>query len=90
MRANVCYLKNDMTKAIEYIETFNANYVYYYEGYNVALTLYVEGKQFEKALRVLDLMIEQFEFTKEELKSSVEESFPEFDKRKDFISWSKT
>ena len=90
MRANVFYMKNDMAKAIEYIEVFNKNFEFYFDGYDVALTFYIEGGDPKKVFQVLDIMVEEFEISKEELKSTIKENFPEFAKRKDYISWSKT
>ena len=89
MRANIYYVKQDFTNSTKYIETFMKDYPHMIDGYDVALTLYIEGGKPKKAIEILDTMLNLFEYDKTELKQSIEENFPTFLKTPEYIQWSK-
>ncbi len=88
-RGNISYSQGDLESAITYFSNITTNYPNFFEGYDSLLTLYIESNKIEKTLNILDIMIDQFSFTKEEIISNMEESFSDFSKNENFINWSK-
>jgi len=89
LRANIYYYKNDLERAIELLEIFMYEYPYFFDGFDSALSLYVEAKKFESAVNILKIMMERFEVDKSDLKTVVEENFKDFVKSPEYIKWSK-
>ncbi|WP_299837142.1 hypothetical protein [uncultured Tenacibaculum sp.] len=88
-RGNCYYLKKDFVKAAEYFEKLMINYPNFFDGIDSLLTVYVESKENEKAIHILDVFTEKFELEKESLKELVKINFPEFTKTKEYKNWSK-
>ncbi|MFY0631632.1 MAG: hypothetical protein JXR05_14750 [Flavobacteriaceae bacterium] len=88
-RANLYYAKQDLKKAIEYVEIFTSDYSGFMDGYDTALTLYIENGNNKKAIETLDLFVTKFELSKRDLIDSMKENFPNFSKQKMFINWTK-
>lgn len=89
LRANVNYYMNNVGKAIEHLEVFMYDYPFFFDGFDSALSLYIEDGKFENAINILTIMIDRFEVDKAELKTVVEENFADFAKSPEYIKWSK-
>lgn len=88
-RVNTYYLKGDIPKAIEYSELLMSDFPDYMDGFDTALTLYIETEKFDKAIQILDIFVDRFELTKDSLIESMKENFPNFSKNKKFLDWGK-
>ena len=89
LRTNIYYADNNMEKALETIETFMKDFPGFFDGYDVALTLYIESGKSKKAVDILNIMVDDFYSDKDELKKVIIENFPSFSKKAEFIEWSK-
>lgn len=87
-RGNVYFLKKDYKKAIEKFENLITLYPNFFDGLDSLLTTYIENKENEKAINILNLFIERFELDKESLKELVKENFIDFTKSKEYKNWS--
>lgn len=86
-RGNIYYMKKDFKMSKDKFLNIVSNYPNFIEGYDSLLTLYIEGEEKEKAIEILNVMVERFDLKKEELKSSVEETFQDFSKSNEFKVW---
>jgi tetratricopeptide (TPR) repeat protein len=89
IRVNAYYAKGDILKAIEYSELLMSDFPNYMDGFDTALTLYIEAEKFDKAIQILDIFVDRFELTKDSLIESMKENFPNFSKNKKFLDWVK-
>lgn len=88
-RINAYYSKGDLEKAIEYTELLMSDFPDYMDGFDTALTLYIESGKIDKSIQILDIFIHKFALTKDSLIDSMKENFPKFSKNKKFLDWAK-
>ncbi|MFY7669858.1 tetratricopeptide repeat protein [Tenacibaculum sp. MEBiC06402] len=86
-RGNIYYMKKDYKMSKDKFLNVVSNYPNFVDGYDGLLTLYIESNEKGKAIEILNVMVERFDLRKEDLKSSVEETFQDFSKSNEFKAW---
>ena len=86
-RANIYYQKGDIDKSEAYMQALLENFPTFYDGYNNMLLLYVDSKQYNKAVEFLDRLMAELEVPKEYIQKVVEETYGDFAKSGQFIDW---
>ncbi|CAL2103190.1 conserved protein of unknown function [Tenacibaculum sp. 190130A14a] len=89
MKGNIYYLKKNYELSEKLFLETTEEYPSFFEAFDSLLSVYIETDKTQEALGILDVMIKEFELTKELLGSLVEENFPNFSKKEEVIEWLK-
>ncbi|PQJ78209.1 tetratricopeptide repeat protein [Polaribacter porphyrae] len=87
LRGNIYYFKKDYDNALGKFAIMNLEYPEFFDAYDSALGIYIERKQYKKALEILDLYITDFKMDKNELKLNMKNASPDFIKTKEYRNW---
>lgn len=87
MRGNIYYLKKDYKYAIQKFNSITLDYPLFLDAYDSLLTVYVDSKDYDSAVMVLDIMINNFEVGKEDLEALIAENFTNFSNSTQFENW---
>jgi hypothetical protein len=88
-RGLVFHQKEDLDKASEYYLKFLGNYPYCQDAYDIGIDLYVEQKEFENAVNVIDTMVTENEYDKNAMVDNIKEIYPKLAKNAKFKAWAK-
>ena len=86
-RANIYYLKNDYENAENYFLNLAENYPSFLDSYDSLLTIYAETKKFDSAIEILEIMVKDFELSKNRLQYTVRENFIDLYDSQQFKDW---
>jgi tetratricopeptide (TPR) repeat protein len=88
-RTNVYFGKGDYVNAEKYARQLLYNYPFYVDAHVTLVTIFVEQKRYEEALKPLEKFYSTFELTKEGMKEAIADDYPEFSKSKVYQDWLK-
>lgn len=86
-RANVYYQKGDLDASEYYFKRLTENYPYFVDGYDSLLSVYIIKENYKEAVNILDILIEEFSYSKESLVEAIESNFETFFKSPVFNKW---
>ncbi|MCF2873869.1 MULTISPECIES: tetratricopeptide repeat protein [unclassified Tenacibaculum] len=89
IRGNIYFLKLEYKKSEDKFKEVLEEYPNFIDAYDSLLSIYIESNNVKKAIEVLDIMVNDFELPKDILFNSIGENYPEFQKNKEIIKWSK-
>lgn len=87
LRTNVYYAKGDLKNALKHGHLMIDYYPLSAESYTSLMTIYIELKDYNEAVRVLDRFVKAFGVTREDIKQGMIEDYPEFVKTEEYKFW---
>ncbi len=88
-RLNVFYQKGDKLTALKYARRMVENFPHHIDSHSTLLTVLIELKQNNEALKTLENFYSIFELTKESMKEAMESDYPDFVKTEEYKNWFK-
>lgn len=89
LRGNLYYLKEEFDNSEAKFKEVIEEYPNFLDAYDSLLTIYIETDKTTEAIKILNIMVSDFDLPKDILYNTLKETFPKFYNKEEVVKWSK-